>query len=82
VTSSPCLARYDRNKPTFLKTDWSTNGFGSIRMQPDDSPASVAATKHLVEDSICDFDLTLKGARLRPVRFDSRKCTEQERQMH
>jgi hypothetical protein len=82
VTSSPCLARYDRNKLTFLKTDWSADGFGSILMQPDDSPASVAATQRLVEDGVCDFDLTLKGARSRPVRFDSRKCTEQERHFH
>jgi hypothetical protein len=82
VTSSPCLARYDRNKPVFLKTDWSADGFGSIIMQPDDSPASLAATKKLRETGHCDFDLTLGGARLRPVKFDSRKCTEQERHFH
>jgi hypothetical protein len=82
VTSSPCLARYDHHKPTFLKTDWSADGFGSILMQPDDSPASLAATKRLVEEGICDFDLTLGGARLRPCRFDSRKCTEQEEHFH
>ena len=28
------------------------------------------------------FDLTLKGARLHPVRLDSRKCTEQELHFH
>jgi hypothetical protein len=78
VTSSPCLARYDCNKPTFLKTDWSANGFGAILMQPDDNLASVAATERLTDDGICKFDLTLKGARLRPVQFDSRKCTKQE----
>jgi hypothetical protein len=82
VTSSPCLTRYDHTKPTFLKTDRSADGFGSILMQPDDSPASVAATKKLAKTGICDFDLTLTGARLRPVRFDSRKCTEQERHFH
>jgi hypothetical protein len=51
-------------------------------MQPDDSPTSVAAPKRLLEDGICDFDLTMGGARLRPIRFDSRKCTEQERHFH
>jgi hypothetical protein len=83
ITSSPCLARYDHKKLTFLKTDWSADGFGSILMQPDSSsPAFVAAAKRLVEDGICNFNLTLKGARLRPVYFDSRKCTEQERHFH
>jgi hypothetical protein len=65
-----------------LKTDWSAEGFGSILMQPDDSPASIAATTRLLEDGICDFDVTMGGARLRPIRFDSRKCTEQERHFH
>jgi hypothetical protein len=51
-------------------------------MQPDDSPASVAATTRLLEDGIWDFDTTMGGARLRPIRFDSRKCTEQERHFH
>jgi hypothetical protein len=77
VTSSPCLFRYNYTKLTFLKTDWSADGFRSILMQPDNSAALVAATKKLADDGICDFDLTLSGARLGPVRFDSRKCTEQ-----
>jgi hypothetical protein len=82
VTLSLCLTCYDHTKPTFLKTDWSADRFSSILMQPDDSPASVAATKKLAETGICNFDLTLTGAQLRPVRFDSRKCTEQERHFH
>jgi hypothetical protein len=51
-------------------------------MQPDDQPTSVAATTKLLEDGICDFDLTQGGVRLRPIHFDSRKCTEQERHFH
>ena len=54
--------------------------FGAMRH--DDSPASVAVTKRLTDDGICEFDLTLKGTCLRPVRFDSRKWTEQERHFH
>jgi hypothetical protein len=63
----------------FLKTDWAPMGSGAI-LQPDDSPASVAATKRLA-DEICDFDLTIKGARLRPVRFDS-QMHRAERHFH
>ena len=82
VTSSFCLAQYDHNKPTVLKTDWSADSFGAILVQPDNGPASVAATERLADDGICEFDLTLKGARLRPVCFDSRMCMEQERHFH
>ena len=28
ITSSPVLARYDPDKPTFLKIDWSAEGIG------------------------------------------------------
>ena len=62
VTSSPCLARYDRSKLTFLKSDWSADGFGANLMQPDDSPASAAVIKRPVKDSIYDFVFTPKGA--------------------
>jgi hypothetical protein len=51
-------------------------------MQPDDSAASIAATTKLAKDGICDFDLTLGGTQLRPIRFDSWKCTKQERHFY
>ena len=44
---SPLLFRYDSSRPTFLRTDWSAGGMGYILMQPDDSPDSLAAIKHL-----------------------------------
>ena len=34
VTISPVLARFDPNKPTFLKTDWSAEGMLWIIIQP------------------------------------------------
>ena len=34
ITSSPALAPFDANKPTFLKTNWSTKCMGWILMQP------------------------------------------------
>ena len=82
ITSSPCLARYDSSKPCFLKTDWSGLGMGWILMQPDDSDASKVALALLRSDGICDFDVSMKGARLRPIRFGSRSCTERERHYH
>jgi hypothetical protein len=82
ITSSPCLARYDSSKPCFLKTDWSGLGMGWILMQPDDSDASKVALALLRSDGICDFDLSMNGARLRPIRFGSRSCTERECHFH
>ena len=82
VTSSPCLARYDSSLPCFLKTDWASTGMGWILMQPDNSDASKAALALLRSEGICTFDLTMNGARLRPIRFGSRSCTERECHYH
>jgi len=82
ITSSPCLARYDSTLPCFLKTDWAGTGMGWILMQPDNSDASKAALALLRSEGICQFDLTMNGARLRPIRFGSRSCTERECHYH
>lgn len=82
VTSSPVLARYDPNKPTFLKTDWSAEGMGWILMQPADDEESQEAIKILLETGECLFDLSPNGPRLRPVAFGSRSCTDMERKLH
>ena len=57
ITSSPVLSRFDPNKPTFLKTDWSSEGMGWILMQPADNAESVRATKHLISTGDCLFDV-------------------------
>ena len=82
ITSSPCLARFDRHKPVFLKTDYSALGMALALMQPDDSEESRAAIASLTEGQDCNFDTTLKGARLRPVKFHSRRCLEREQHYH
>jgi hypothetical protein len=82
ITSSPCLARADSDKPFFVKSDWAAIGMGCILMQPDDSPASVAAMAKLARGEPCEFDRTLTGPRLRPVAFYSRRCTDKESHFH
>jgi hypothetical protein len=82
ITSLPYLARYDSSKPYFLKTDWAGTGMGWILMQPDDSDSSAAALALLRSDGICNFDVTMNGAHLCPIRFGSRGCTERERHYH
>ena len=82
ITSSPVLARFDADKPTFLKTDWSAEGMGWILMQPADDEESLKATKLLKETGECKFDLSMNGARLKPIFFGSRSCNEMERKYH
>ena len=82
ITSSPLLARFNTAKPVFLKTDWSAAGMAWILMQPDDSEASIAATKVLLETGINQFDVTMDGPRLVPVRFGSRACLDKEKWFH
>jgi hypothetical protein len=82
IVSSPLLAHYDSSKPCFLQTDWSASAFGFILMQPDNSPESISALALLRRTGECKFDLTFKGARLRPMRFGSRRCTDREQHYH
>ena len=55
---------------------------GWILMQPDESDASTVALALLRSEGTCNFDVTMNGARLRPIRFGSRSCTEHERHYH
>ena len=51
-------------------------------MQPSDDPLPKAATKTLLSDDKCLFELTQSGARLQPISFGSRACTGLERRYH
>ena len=82
ITSSPILARYDPSKPTFIKTDWCALGMAFIIMQPDSSKESKAATTILLNQGICQFDMSSDGARLQPITYGSRACTETESHFH
>ena len=48
-------------------------------IQPTDDVESTKATKALLNNGEYTFDLSKDGARLRPVRFGSRVCTDFER---
>ena len=60
ITSSSVLARFDTTRPTFLKTDWSSEGMGWILMQPADDDESIKAMKKLLTTGVCLFDLSKK----------------------
>ena len=76
------LARIDPGQRFFLKTDWSNAGMGGILMQAASDDASQQALRDLEAGGDCTFDLTLRGPRLRPVKFISRCCDEKESHFH
>ena len=51
-------------------------------MHPDDSNEARLATVKLRQKNECDFDLSLDGARLRPILFNSRSCSATKRHYH
>ena len=82
ITMLPCLACYDSSKPCFFKMDWAGTGMGWILMKSDDLDASTVALALLHSEGTCNFDVTMNGARLHPIRFGSHSCTEHERHYH
>ena len=52
IIYSPVLSRYDPDKTTFLKTDWSAYGMAWILMQLTEYDKSTKAVAHL--DSTCE----------------------------
>jgi hypothetical protein len=76
------LATTKTNLVSSKPTGQAPVAMGWILMQPDDSTASVSALALLRAEGICLFDITMKGASLRPVRFGSRGCTEMESHLH
>ena len=82
ITSSPVLRRYDPTEPVFLKTDWSAEGMGWILTQPASDEISQKAVHTLLQTGECLFDKTKSGARLQPIAFGSRACTDRERHFH
>jgi hypothetical protein len=71
ILSDPCLARFDKRLPVFLKTDWSKDGMSYILMQPADDEASATALQLLCDRGENTFDELMTGAQLWPVRFGS-----------
>ena len=82
VTSLLIAIRYESTKPMFLKTDWSSTEMGWILMQPAQDKESIAALETLLRTGKCTFDLSMEGARLKPISFGSRSCTPAESKLH
>ena len=51
-------------------------------MQPADDPLSLEANNILQGGGSCEFDISKKGARLLPIPFGARCCTDMEKKYH
>ena len=66
----------------YLKTDFSKVALGFALCQPIKDKTSLKAMNEEMNGGECRFDLTLKGLRLLPVAFGSRRTAGNEKHLH
>ena len=67
ITSSLIIARYDKTKPHFLKTYWSSKAISFILVQLDNSDESAKVMETLVPYADNVLDTNMNKARLQPI---------------
>ena len=85
VTSGPTLDRPNPDRLVVVKTDWCCQGMGAVVLQADSTAESLIEERRISKfDSdgkprdripVSNFDRTINGLRLKPIRFASRRCT-------
>ena len=82
LLSDPLLRRADKNKRVYLRTDFSSKGFGFVVLQPGDDKISLDAMKREEEGGVCEFDINKKGPRLLPCAMGAKKLPEFQKHVH
>ena len=82
VTSSPVLTQFDYDKPTLLKTYFSSEVMGWNLTQPVTDKESHHASTVFKDTRNFLFDLSPHGARIQPIAFCSLSCTDFESKYH
>ena len=80
--SDPILKRASNTKRIYLRTDFSSLGFGVVTLQPVDDKASLDAMEREISGGQCEFELTKKGPQLFPCAFGSKKIAGYQRHIH
>ena len=85
VTSGPTLDRPDPDRLIVVKTDWCCQGMGAVILQADSTAESLIEERRISKFDadgkprdripVSNFDRTINGLRLKPIRFVSRRCT-------
>ncbi len=79
LLDDPCLKRYDHQKLLVLCTDFSTDGFGYVALQPGDDEASLSAMHTCMRGSDFLFMTKDSTAVLHPVAFGCHRTRSNER---
>ena len=82
ILCDPCLRRFDPNKLTVLRTDFSAKGFGYVVCQADDDETSLALASQFMSGNGFHFLTKTNGGALYPVAFGSRRTRGNEKYLH
>ena len=82
ILSAPILQRANTKKRMYLKTDFSAKSLGYALCQPNQDKESLEAMREEMNGGPCKFDMTLKGLRLLPISFGSRRTIGNEQHFH
>ena len=82
ILSDPLLARLNRDKRQYLKTDFCKLGFGFVVLQSGDDEKSIKAMEREIAGGPCEFDISKAGPRLRPCSFGSKKLASYQQYLH
>ena len=72
ILSDPILQRPNSDRRFYLKTDFSSKGYGAALCQADNSEESMMAEQREDDGGPCIFDKQMSGLRLHPVLFESK----------
>ena len=82
LLSDPIIKRADPEKRVYLRTDFSSIGFGFVVLQPGDDVEGLAAMRREIDGGLCEFDLTKKSPRLYPCAFGAKKIAGYQKHVH
>jgi len=82
ILCDPCLRRFDPNRLTVLRTDFSAKGFGYVVCQADDDETSLALASQFMSGNGFNFLTKTNGSALYPVAFGSRRTRGNEKHLH
>ncbi len=82
IVLDPCIQQFDYRKLCVLCTDFSSQGFGYVLLQPANDAASTRAAQDYCDGKRFSFMTKGSMATLRPVCFGSRRTRSNEVRLH
>ena len=82
ILADPCLKRFNHKLRLYLKTDFSSFGFGYVALQPGSDTPSISAMRREMAGGECEFLQPGTAFTLHPIAFGSRKTRGYETKLH